>query len=351
MLLAVPVIIGIAGLFWSKGRITIKEFLALEGSCLLVVGLGFAIARWQATADTEIWSGVIVSKDKVRVSCSHSYPCNPHPCGEKGESTCWDTCYEHSYDYDWNLTTSNGEIITIDRIDRRGDREPPRWTSAYISEPTAQAHSYENYLKANPDSILRRTGAKDRFKNLIPPYPNTVYDYYRCDRFLTVGFADPHAKDWNWLLDRVNASLGKKKQVNIIILAVNTKDQSYVYALEEEWIGGKKNDLIVILGVTDFPKINWVNITSWSKSEDLKVELRDKIMEIGSMDRRNEIINAINDMADQKFVRRPMADFKYLMAGVQPGTMGTIILFTLGLLTSVGLTWYFYNADPFGERY
>ena len=56
-------------------------------------------------------------------------------------------------------------------------------------------------------------------------------------------------------------------------------------------------------------------------------------------------------MTDEKFVFRNMDDFKYLMAGAQPGTTGTLILFTIGTALSIGLTIFFWESDPFGDRY
>lgn len=349
--LLIPVLIGIIGLLWSKGKITIKEFLAQEGVLILIVAIGYFIARYQAIQDEEIWSGRIIKKAKVKVLCSHSYPCNPHPCGENGKDTCWDTCYEHWFDYDWVLYTSNEEKIIIDRVDRQGEDEPFRWTRAYFNEPTAQTHDFENYLKTNPGSVLKRIGAKDQFKGLLPEYPKNIYDYHYCDRFLAVGLSVPDSKEWNRNLQDMNADLGKKKQVNIIVLVVKTGNSSYEYALEEAWLGGKKNDLVVIIGAPEYPQISWVRIMSWSQSENLKVELRDEISDIGVLNKRAEITQSIRTLVDQKFVRRQMADFKYLLASAQPSTGVTIFLFLFGVAVSIGLTVFFYKQDPFGDEY
>ncbi|MDP3800170.1 MAG: hypothetical protein Q8Q90_01980 [bacterium] len=352
----VPIIIGLVGLTTSRGRITLKEFFAQQGVLLVVVLIGYFISRWTSTRDVEVWSGEIVKKEKDKVSCSHSYPCNPHSCNcdKNGCDTCWDTCYDHNYDWDWNIFTSNKEdgVINIERIDSQGNKEPPRWTQAKIGDPTAQTHSFTNYIKANPGSILRRTGAAELYKGYIPKYPNQIYDYYYCDRFLVVGdIGIPDIKEWNRQLSEINAELGAKKKMNIVAVAVALNEPEYAYALEEVWIGGKKNDLIIVMGIPNYPKIEWVSIFSWSIAEDLKVELRDAIIKIGTMERREEIGKIIYQMTDDKFIHRDMDDFKYLMAGVQPGTTGTIIMFILGTLLSVGMTFYFRACDPFGDRY
>ena len=351
MVLLLPLIIGVIGLVISKGKITIKEFAVLEAAVIIIVGIGYGISAYNSVHDVEVWSGRVVSKKKVWVPCSHSYPCNPYNCGTaKQPMTCWHTCYYHTNDWDWDVYTSNGEVITIDRVDSRGSDEPPRWTAVKIGEPTAQTHSFVNYIKGNSSTVLRKTGTKGSFPGMIPEYPNKVYDYYHVDRFVSVGVAEPAAREWNRMLGEINADLGQKKKLNIVVVAAKTADPNYRYAIEEEWIGGKKNDLLVILGVPNYPKIEWVDVISWSKAENLKVELRDSLLAIGSMEKREVIGQAIRGLSDESFVHRSMKEFEYLAASTQPGTGWTIALFIIGVLTSVGLAVFFWIQDPFGSR-
>lgn len=351
-LLLLPVLAGLCGLFFTKGRINWKEFAVMETAVFLVLLMGYGIATYRSTADTEIWSGRIAQKQMQRVSCSHSYPCNCRTvsCGKDCSSVVCDTCYLHPYDQDWNVWTTNGEGMSIDRVDSQGLREPPRWTSAYVGEPTAVAHYFENYVKANPASILRRMGLTQGYQQWLPPYPSKVYDYYRVDRFFSEGFNARDAKDWNWLLNQLNADLGAKKKVNIIVGLVKNPNPEYAYALEEAWIGGKKNDAIILIGVPEYPKIGWVRIISWTKAEDFRVYLRDEIQDIGTVQKRDAIIAAIRKHVDEEFVHRKFDELKYLAASVQPGTTGTIILFLLGCALQAGLMWFFYNEDPFESR-
>ena len=356
MLLLVPILMGLTGLFTSKGRVTLKEFFVMELAVALVLAVGIGISFYTATGDVELWNGRVAKKVKELVSCEHSYSCNCRPsCSGSGKdevcTTVCDTCYEHSNDWDWNLYTNNNETVTIKRIDRRGSQEPPRWTQAQVMDPTALQHRFTNYVKASPDTILRRRGVLKQFQNLVPAYPVGVYDYHYADRFVSVGVPEPNARDWNRLLQELNADLGPSKEVNIILVAVKTEDPVYQYALEEAWIGGKKNDLIVLLGVTDYPKISWVRVSSWSKSEDLKVELRDAVQEIGTMADRGKLAETIRGLVVKKFIRRHMSEFKYLAAGLQPGTTVTIVLFIVGLLVQIGLLVYFYREDPFDTGY
>lgn len=353
-LMIIPVLIGLVALFTSRKKVTIKEFISLEAICLIVLGAGWAIARYTSTTDQEIISGRITQKAQDRVSCRHSYQCNCiTTCTGGKTSTCTticQTCYEHSFDYDWNLYTNINKTIGIETIDRQGLEMPPRWGKAYVNEPVAIEQEYTNYIKANPKTVLRRIGNKEVPGLPVPKPPVETHDYYRVNRYLTIGFNDPEAPKWNWLLNELNATYGPTKQVNVVVVAVKTADPNYSYLLEEKWLGGKKNDLILLLGTPNPPNIEWAKIISWSRSEDLKVELRDDILEIGSLNRRDDILAAAGTHIKTQWVRRSMKDFEYLMVGMQPSPGWMIALFIIGLLLTCGLTIYFWTSDPFEDE-
>ena len=361
LLLIVPLLIALGGFVASavsKNRrylITFREFLCIVGVVCAVIVLGYFISRMASTHDNEVWNGRVVKKEQERVSCEHSYTCNCMTiCSGSGSNesctTVCQTCYEHANDWDWALYTSNDERLEIDRIDRRGSKEPPRFTAAKKGDPTALVRSYTNYVKANPWSILRREGALEKFKSQIPAYPIDVRDYHYVDRFVNIGGKVPAAElqAWNRDLMEINADLGKKKQVNIVFVVTPTNDSSYIHALEEAWLGGKKNDLVVIFGVTEYPKIDWVRVMSWSRAEELKITLRDILQhDIGSLDKREAIISATKELTERYFVRTRMREFEYLMAGVRPPTWALVMLMIVGTGLSVGLTVYFWREDPF----
>jgi len=331
LLLIVPIILCLMARAVDK-RFGIAAFLVAVGACVLLSLGGLAVEFWSATSDTEIWNGCIVAKTRDVVSCRHSYDCNCHT-DKDGHSHC-QTCYEHFYDVDWNLHFSTGKVVGIPTADRQGLLETPRWGAAYVGEPTAETREFTNYLLAATDSILLHHDAPEGFSGLVPPYPGEVYDYYRCNRFLLGGAVPVRGeKDWQWLLDRLNADLGAAKQVNVIVVLAFTDDPRYQYALEKEWVGGKKNDLIVLIGTTRYPKISWVRIVSWSTAEDLKVVLRDDIQAIGTLDRRDDIMGAVRKEVQGRFERRHMRDLKYLAASHQPGGRALGIILFLECVT------------------
>ena len=349
-LLFLPVLLGLAGLIFGKGKVTLKEFLVHEAIVVVILTSGFFIARCGAMTDTEIWNGRIARKWEESGSCCHSYRCNCHEvCNSEGEScheSC-DTCYEHISDDEWHAISTNNEIVFSDNCNRPGSAPPSRWLQIVPGEPTAVEHWYQNYIKGNHDSIFRREGAKARFKRFIPEYPE-VYDYYRANRFLAVGVAIPNLHALNQRLGEINGRLGAAKQVHIIVLVVPERDPMYLEGLREAWLGGKKNDFIVVIGAPEYPAIAWAGAISWTRVEELKLAVRDRIMELETF-QGERVLQIVHEEVRDKFIRRPMSDFEYLRYSVTPPEWASWMLFFLGVIIAVALQWYFWNEDPFGD--
>lgn len=354
LLLLVPLLIALFGWIYSAYKetkyysISFTEFLTILGMVTALVGVGYTGSRYANTRDQEVQSGHISSKKKEWTACSHAYPCHPHPCGK--DSTCWDVCFEHFNDWNWAVYTDNEESFKIQRVDRQGCLEPPRFTQVQVGEPSAQVHWYQNYIKGNPWSLFNRTSAVQKFKQLIPNYPVDEYDYYHVDRFLPMmSLPAEDIKYWNDQLAIINADIGKQKKVNIVCVVVSTADSSYYEALEQAWLGGKKNDVIIIFGVTQYPNIDWVRVLSWTRAEEMKIALRDQIQDIGTFEAKGRILEVIKKEVSEKFIHRPMNDFKYLLAGAKPPTWALVLIWILGVGLSGWLTCYFWENNPFSK--
>ncbi|MBI4143135.1 hypothetical protein HY480_04645, partial [Candidatus Uhrbacteria bacterium] len=263
-----------------------------------------------------------------------------------------DTCYRHggrktgwNGDMTWDAHSSNQEHVYHNGCNSPGTLTPARWSQITIGEPTAFEHSFTNYIKANPDSVLRRAGVAAQFTGALPAYPR-VHDHYRAQRFLAVGVAIPEADALNARLSVVNAELGSPRQVNLTVIVTNVGDQMYLEALTEHWLGGKKNDLVVVIGAPEFPTIAWAGVMSWTRVEEVKLGIRDRIMGLGTFD-GGKVLDIIASEVSDKFVRRPMADFEYLKATIEPPEWAQWTLFALGLLIAAVLQAYFWRNDPF----
>ena len=170
-----------------------------------------------------------------------------------------------------------------------------------------------------------------------------------------VGTSFADAAGLNRRLSELNARLGAGKQVNITVVAVSEPDQRYLEGLRESWLGGKKNDVIVVIGLpadakaADGAPILWAGALSWTKVEELKIGLRDDLMALGKFDGA-AILDIVDRDVAAKFVRRPMADFEYLRATIEPTRLVQWLLFALGLIIALALQIWFWNEDPFDAR-
>lgn len=354
-LLAIPVLVALAFLLFGAKKVTLDEFLVQMAVQIVFAGACVGITHCSNTSDTEVWNGRVVNKKQEWVSCSHSYSCNCRQvCSSSGKtqscSTHCDTCYEHSNDWDWAVYTTNSERIEISRVDRRGSHEPPRFSATRIGEPTARTHDYTNYIKAAPDTLFRHQGLVEKYKDQLLPYPQGIYDYWHLQRLVVLGSIKVNGDQWEADLMELNADLGAAKQVNVIVALVERMPGDYAQALDQHWLGGKKNDVVVLMSATPAGAIEWAHVMAWTDAEMFKVKLRDDLVAVGSLD-RGAVMQAIRKNVGALYVRKPMKDFEYLEASITPTTTQWVVCITLGILLSVGLgVFMVYNDIEFLPR-
>lgn len=239
--------------------------------------------------------------------------------------------------------------FNIDRVDSRGSDEPARFTKVKIGEPYATTKSYVNYVKAVPQSLFNVDERKmAQFANLIPAYP-TVYDYYRINRVIAVGVKVPNLPEWNNYLSEKLRAIGPKKQANVNIIMVNTADQTYRYALESAWSGGKKNDVTVIIGMTGPTAFDWVDTITFGGNAGnslMTVLMRDRLMALSERDYKT-VIDTVAGTVTEKFDRKPMQDFEYLQSSITPPDWAIIACLIVGFILSIGCTWFFHRNVTF----
>ena len=301
-----------------------KEYSLKELSIQMAVQVGLigiiclCVTHWD-TYDTEILNGSIIRKEPIKVHCRHSYDCNcySYPCGtSKHPSTCrhCDTCYEHAYDIDWMVYTNIGEEFEIESVDRQGLQEPPRWTAVYVGEPYATTHSYKDYIKGNPDSLFIKKGFKEKYNTFLPEYPGKIYDYYKINRVIVQPGIFVKFDGWEEKLREINSKLGPAKQCNVVIVVMNGMPEEAFYALEEQWMGGKKNDVVVVMSVSTNGIIKWVNVMALTKNPMVKIKLRDELLYIRSIVSKDLVLDCIYKNVSECYKRQSMKEYAYLKA-------------------------------------
>ena len=341
---SVAVFVLVIAIILFKNKITMKEAIIQFAVQLLIVCIVGWASYHNDLADREILNSVVTNKTKDKVSCSHSYTCNCITrCSSTGKSgtscsTHCQTCYEHSYDIDWNIHNEIGTSFTIDRIDRRGLDEPPRWTSVKAGDPTAQTHKYENYIKADAQSLFKKEFNEDQLKR-FPKYPDKIYDYYKLNRVIQ----DKNYVNWQNDISLLNSRIGRVKQANLVVV-LSSKSDSYADDLEIAWSGAKKNDIVLLLG-TDGTNIGWARVIGIGVNEELKVFLRNNVVSYGKLD--NGLLPIIENTIVEKFKRIPMSKFEYLKENYKPSKTAWIISLLITIACSVGLSYYFKETDNF----
>lgn len=341
-----------------RKTVTWKEWIANTIGGVAVFAILYGLGMAGQTIDFEVINSEVTRKAQVEVSCSHSYECNcrnVRSCSGSGKnrscstSRVCDTCYEHNEDYDWTVWSGVG-AVDIDRIDRQGTSMPPRWDRVKIGEPFSTTNMYTNYVKAVPESLFSTFHAgSEEFASMIPRYPS-IYDYYNIDRVIPVGVAVNGLNEMNRHLAERLKTIGPSKQANIIVVIANTGSSNYKYALEQAWLGGKKNDVIVVIGSPQYPAIKWVDVIAFGKNKGnslMTVLMKRHVKELGTLEDGVKVIDTIADTVVDKFDREPMKNFEYLKSEIKPPFWVFITALILSILTSIGLSIYFHKNDPF----
>ncbi len=349
-------IIGAIAIWWFTGHET--ENLIPAGVYVLVsalaITLTFFIASSSATSDIEIWNGQVTAKSRLHGEYQKPYECRcrqvpdctgtgkDRRCGTKREC---DTCYEDRYTVTHKCDTTLG-AFTIQHLDRSSrsvynEPDPLRWVQINKGDPVSKTNTYTNYVQAVPESLFKPAGAslKQRFAGLVPAYPDKVYDHYKIDRFLTPGYSSPDATAWNAALSELVKERGPRKQVNTIVVVAKTADPDYVHALRDAWEGANKNDVVLVIGSAQWPKIDFVEVISWTKKELFKVQLRDEVLALGSI-QRQPVMDILARQIDTNFERRRMREFEYLQAEIDPPFWLLATLFTLLSAGAVGVVFF-----------
>lgn len=294
-----------------KKEITGSELMKMVGLSVVstfVIYFMFVVEGMQLKLlDHEILNGQVIGKYQDEVSCEHSYQI----CTSTGKTTTCTTYYEHSWDYDWVVETSVGKV-RIDRVDRQGVNTPNRWKQVKVGEPASLTHSYQNYLKANEDSLFYMD-EKEVKKYKIPEYPK-IFDYYKTEKVISQVGIDP--KEYNTYLNDVLRTMGASKQVNIVAI-FTSQDKNFFEATLSQWGGIKKNDVFMVFGL-DGKKIKWFKSTSFANGMNNKL-LHTKLRNNTLNKQLNlELFKSQVNIIDKEFERLPNEKFQHLKDNMKP---------------------------------
>lgn len=196
-----------------------------------------------------------------------------------------------------------------------------------VGEPASRTLSYENYIQSSTYSLYNTRIKNSTAFGVLPEYPLAIHDLFKIDRFVNVGVKMNVAevKAWNDGIAKVNSVVGPKKQGNVVFVLTQNQPMDYADAIEAKWEGVNKNDIVVVTNLDLTGNITWTRILSWTKAEDFKIAVRDRIAGVKVLD-REKILGIIQEEVVGKFERRKMSEFAYLKDELEIGSI------TIGLL-------------------
>ena len=296
---------------------------------VLVLSVMFWAGKGLKTDVSEIWNGEITANASTHGSYVESYSCNCRTVTSgsgknQTSSTVCDTCYRDHYTVSWDCNSNIGNF-NIDSKDWTSRSvylvpDPQRFTIINKGDPVSDSHHYTNYIKAVPESLFQpaQESLKNQFVGMIPPYPGEIYDIYHVNRVVPVGVVIPNLNEWNDKLSNILKVLGPAKQANAVIVITKSADPNYFYALQNAWINGKKNDVVIVIGAPEYPKkAVWVNVMAFAQDAIFQVKMRDDILALDNLTADN-VTQALLLETAKTFKRKHMKDMAYLDAEIDP---------------------------------
>jgi len=322
--------------------------------------------------DTEIWNGQVTRAEYYEEWTEERT--EEYCCGHDKDGNCTSTCtrtYTVHHPPEWILLSTVGKIDVNKHVynsyvqhwknQKKKDLYNPGQISigdgdmyyvtlhSNLTVPAAREKHYVNYLRAS-DSIKKIEGSLSGYQQFLKPYPRVHSGHLgpiEINRVIKAGVNPPThwVNELDRQLDFALVQLGSGKQVNILVYLVKTSDQGFAYALEQQWVRGKKNDVIVIIGSTSFPKADFCHIMAWTEVEEFKIVLRDRIMETADISDPQKLAQIIISQIKRGpqnggFERMPMAELEYLVADIKLPWWCQVFIVLISGAASWGTSWY-----------
>ena len=349
--LLVPIVWAlIAKIIWKK-QITNTEWLVQTLAALpITIVLIIASANWNKL-DSYFYHGEITDKKRIEDSHLESYRCNCRTsCSGVGKtrtcSTVCSTCWRTRYTIDWYAYSTigsfhlSGDDSLYSSIWKKPD--PKIYTSVKIGEKCTNSKMFENYIKGRPDSLFNNKGKLgEHSAHSLPLYPK-IYDIFRSSQVKNTGVSGLKDQEIKTELDNY---LKKGNIPNINLIFVSTSDVNYRQLLEAEWLGGKINDVTIVISVEN-NKVLWAETFTYGKSKGnhlLNSKISDELRNLEL--RPKEIVGKIVSVVKKEYKQVNIEDFKYLDKFEDPNPYFLSFLILLQLAISVFLTRYFIKHD------
>ncbi len=454
--LLIPLIVTFIFYYFKKHEFTWWEFFIPIASVLVMIIISKLIINYSSVRFDEFWGSTITAVYEEEPynywhseTCSRSVPCGTDSEGNTEYCTEYYDC-SHQDDVGpswWAVTdinerfgitekqhdelvlqfktkkaiidsrrnhdsrdrcvSSNGTKFEGKRVGEMSHVYQTLWNGsddtrkAYVSQ-----HSYVNKVKASDLSIFNISLVNDEQADSMGLFK---YPEYRGDGLFsyTQGLDYPTilgenvSKKTQEKFKRLNGKFGVSNELRLWILIFENKPMSIAQYQENYWVKGNKNELVVCIGKKG-NEIQWSHAFSWSHSDILTVEVKNKILELytyrDSVVKKTPVIpitkevknkimgdkgnklpdvlpiknqasndtiikikstypmltektwNELYDYLNQnlhKFKRRSFKEFDYLT--VEPSTGAIIFVYIFALLITIGVNIWVISNDVYDE--
>jgi len=341
------------------------ELMIPIAATVLAIFISKFIIEKTMTDDIEYWGSYVMSaeyyedwNEYIHQTCTRTYTDSD---GNSHTET-YDCSYVSYHSEYWQVNTNIGQELRISEnrfnyyvkkfggkkfVDLHrdyhtddGDKYITKFNGDFnILEPITVTYTYENRVVASNSIFKFEKADTATFKLFEYKEPD---NNYQINSILTQKTNIYNIREANKLLSQYNALLGHKKEARMWFLIFDNKDYQYSIQQENYWQGGNKNEFIVVLSLNDSNHVQWCRIISWSESEQLKVDVRNYIKNMGKFD----LIKAIQytkDGVEKQFIRKNFEEFNYL--NVEPTETALIIVYILSLLITIGTVIFIIKND------
>ena len=344
--LSIPIIIGLYLVITNREYI-LKEFALQSFATLLYVSVMFALLFGITTdlIDTNYYNSKIQKTTyfeewKERVTYTETYSCGT----TKTPKTCTRTKTRIDYHSpQYVIKTVLGETKNINRnqylrfkrefgakyiLMNRSNQVSFGDGNKYVVTvtkdiPISMPHSYENYVAAAKSNVIHKKVPERDIKILlkegkIREYPSKYTGIY--GETLLNRVIDLTGKIHKNTLDKMQImamKTGLSKQANPIIY-ITKEPRNIVDAVSQYWNMGKKNDIILFLGVDENGIVQWSDSICFTNNTDFKVDLENDFKGLDVFDDSgiDKVLNTFEKNILNSYIRKPMKEFEYLKENI-----------------------------------
>lgn len=231
-----------------------------------------------------------------------------------------------------------GRRRTGEHASRMIDGDPNDYWGVNINrwcEPVTRQKYFENRVKASP-SVFSFVKVPTNIN--VFPYPQNN-NIFHSDRLLG------DARKLNLLkFDQLNSFLGGRKKINLIIIGFKDADSMMAEYQRAAWIGGKKNDLVMMYNLNSSTKtVSWTRVFGWSESEVCKRNLESILLKADAFNDEDVLFDKIKTEIIANYTIKDWSKFDYLT--IEPKTSHFVWFFIIMILTQSGLYVYFHYNE------